>query len=180
MCKLCVHGIFLHRNITNSIDNSVFATSPLDQVPQCSFAIAVSNSSRTNQGRPTPNHNTFLPPIAGETSETIVCASTTNHHLTRLSKEFQPHEQKETDKRKKTFNITLMLHLHPTTHRLNHNSPKHKECLDVTHFVCHVTIEYMIISQSPCDHFKEANQERTLDNAGEHGLFQFLTNKSNP
>ena len=58
-CKTCGHGIDLHSNSANSIDNSTLATLPPAQAYKCYFATAVSNSENTIQGPPTPNHNNF-------------------------------------------------------------------------------------------------------------------------
>ena len=56
-------------------------------------------------------------------------------------------------------------------HRLHPKTPKHKDFLDSTYFMWHVTIDHMSIVQSPHGQLKEATQEWALDAVGEHDLF---------
>ena len=82
------HDISINSDVVNYVDNSAFTTSRPFQESQCSFANTLSNSENTTQGPPIPNHDNFLPLIAGETSETTFYISTINDYLAYLSKEF--------------------------------------------------------------------------------------------
>ena len=68
-----------------------------------------------------------------------------------------------------------MLHLRPNMMRLNPNTPKHTDFVDITHFMHHATI-----MKSLCNQFKGAIQDRIAENSVKHDLFQLLGNKSDP
>ena len=44
----------------------------------------------------------------------------------------------------------------------------------------HVTIDRQNVTQTLCEQFKEATQDRIVESIGEHDLFQVLGNKNNP
>ena len=67
-----------------------------------------------------------------------------------------------------------MLHLHPNMHHLNPNSLKHNEFFDATHFLIHVIIDHQNITQSPCNYFMEANQDKIVEEIGAHNFFFML------
>ena len=46
--------------------------------------------------------------------------------------------------------------------------------------MCHVTIGSQNVTQAPYEKFEEETQDRTVESAGAHDLFQFLGNKNNP
>ena len=99
----------LNRNSTDYIDKHEFSTSPLDLIPQHSFAATEQILESKTQGPPTPDHKIFLPETPGETSETTACFSTAKDQLLGLSKEFQPGEKNKLEREKSTH------------HRLNKN-----------------------------------------------------------
>ena len=93
--------------------------------------------------------------------------------MTQLNKEFEPCQQKYAGKRKKTFILAIMPHLHLGTHQLNHNAPKHEEFLDLARFMHDVATGFVSIEETLYEQFREATQERVLESIEEHDLFRF-------
>ena len=75
-----------------------------------------------------------------------------------ISKEFEPYQQKSTDKIKNTFAIAITLPAHARIVRLNSRPPKHKECLDVTRFMHQENIDQFNIVQALFQNLLEAAQ----------------------
>ena len=58
-------------------------------------------------------------------------------------------------------------------HRLNPKTPKHKECLELTHFSHDTTIAWFDFNKTPCQEFKEATQARVAEDVMSTVFFQF-------
>ena len=64
--------------------------------------------------------------------------------------------------------------------RLNPNTPKHNDFIDINKYVCHVPIDCQNFTQKLREKFKEATQYRIVESIGAQDLFQFLVNTNNP